>query len=78
MFGLMIIVQKHYRESSAYSKVVSCLRPVMYILYTNYRNYLMKDFNPILFADDTILVYVAENITVLSLQLNLSLYKISD
>ncbi len=38
----------------------------------------MKDFNPILFADDTILVNVAENPIVLSLELNLHLHKISD
>ncbi len=38
----------------------------------------MKDFNPILFADDTTLVHVSENPTVVSLELNLRLYKISD
>ncbi len=38
----------------------------------------MKDFNPILFADDTTIVHVAENVTILSLELNIFLYKISD
>ncbi len=54
------------------------LGSLLYILYTNDINYLMKDFNPILFADDTTLVLVVENPTVLSLELNLHLYKISD
>ncbi len=50
----------------------------MYILYTNDINYIMKDLNTILFADDTTIVHVAENATILSLELNVILYKISD
>ncbi len=46
---------------------------LLLLLYTNDINYLMKDCNPILFADDTTIVHVAENATILSLELNVIL-----
>ncbi len=74
MFVSIISVQKH--SCTIGVPQGSCLGPLLYILYTNDINYLMKDFNPILFADVTTIVHVAENSTILSLELNVILYKI--
>jgi hypothetical protein len=56
----------------------SCLGPLLFLLYANDLNYLLKDTNTVIFADDTTIVEKAMTIESLALKLNSTLSKILD
>ncbi len=56
----------------------SCLGPLLYLMYTNDLNYLIKDLPLILFADDTALMDKCINRDHLSFRVNFYLSQILD
>jgi hypothetical protein len=56
----------------------SCLGPLLFLIYTNDLNYLLNRVDPVLFADDTSIVYSNNDATTVGLQLNYCLYSILD